>query len=79
MTNEGQDRQAERRISEYVEFLKRCYSTDENGLADLCGIPRDTWTRNRRAHFDQMEPSYIVKLAALTGISLAWIIAEGVA
>lgn len=72
------DEEAARRIDLYVEFLKRTYRTDERGLADLCNIPRATWTRNRKARIGQMGAGYIVKLAALTGISPTWLLAEGV-
>jgi len=72
------DREAERRISLYIELCKEVYKTNEHGIADLAGIPRATWTRNRKAHFGQMSAGFIIKLAALTGISISWLIAEGV-
>lgn len=72
------DEEAARRIDLYVTMLKKAYRTDEHGLADLCDIPRATWTRNRRARIGQMGAGYIIKLAALSGISPAWLLAEGV-
>lgn len=72
------DEEAARRMSLYIEMCKAAYETDECGLADLCDIHRATWTRNRKARVGQMGASYIVKLAALTGISPSWLLAEEV-
>ena len=76
MSEKTQAERAEQRIAAYIDMLKAAYQVDEYGLADLLGINRATWTRNRNARFDDMTGAYLVNIAQATGISLAWLFVE---
>lgn len=73
--NNNQSEIADVRINAYIDMLKTVYQVDEFGLADMLGIHRGTWTKERKASFENKHWSFVVKLASVTGINLDWLVA----
>ena len=70
------DEAKERRLNAYIEMLKTVYEVDEYGLADMLGMYRGTWTRNRNAPLDEKSPYFYTSLALVSGTSVSWLIGE---
>ena len=64
---------ADKRLNAYIDMLKTSYDVDEYGLADMIGVHRGTWTKFRKADFENKGVGTIARLAELTYINLDWL------
>ena len=68
-----------RRVDAYVCMLKKSYQVDDHGLADVAGVDRGAFAKFMNDDWDAKSTEVAVMLARLTGISIPWLFAEGVA
>lgn len=74
----AQQEATRRRMDAYIDMLKEAYQVDNNGLADIAGINRGTFTKFMKADWGDKSVSVLVKLMRLTGISPSYLYAEDV-
>ncbi len=71
----NQQQQMHVRFRAYIDFLKACYETDDNGLADMIGCDRGTFKRYLEGDTGKIKAHIFAKLANLTGISIDFLFA----
>ena len=76
MTKKELNEVRERRLEACIEMACKAYDVDEYGLAELIGMKRSTWTRNKRAPWGKKGCSLFIKLAQLLEMSPSWLFAE---